>query len=261
MKLHVLRADPAGNITLFVLDPIEKAERAALSAQLMRTLSDMQIEQVGFACPAPDGADGCMEMMGGEFCGNATRAYAMYTAQQKGGLSDVLLCVSGCDGLVTAHVDLTQGTASAEMPLPRSIRTIGANGCTGTLVDLGGIAHFVVDAVPDENFFHAVEPIFSAIAGLDAYGVIFLDRATRRMTPLVKVVDTGTLVWEGSCGSGSVACAVAESEGISDGLFEQDYLQPAGVIRASVVRKNGAVSAASIGGPVTLGAPLEITLD
>ena len=261
MKLHVLRADPAGNITLFVLDPIEKAERAALSAQLMRTLSDMQIEQVGFACPAPDGADGCMEMMGGEFCGNATRAYAMYTAQQKGGLSDVLLRVSGCDGLVTAHVDLTQGTASAEMPLPRSIRTIGANGCTGTLVDLGGIAHFVVDAVPDENFFHAVEPIFSAIAGLDAYGVIFLDRATRRMTPLVKVVDTGTLVWEGSCGSGSGACAVAESEGISDGLFEQDYLQPAGVIRASVVRKNGAVSAASIGGPVTLGAPLEITLD
>ena len=261
MKLHVLRADPAGNITLFVLDPIEKAERAALSAQLMRTLSDMQIEQVGFACPAPDGADGCMEMMGGEFCGNATRAYAMYTAQLKGGLSDVLLRVSGCDGLVTAHVDLTQGTASAEMPLPRSIRTIGANGCTGTLVDLGGIAHFVVDAVPDENFFHAVEPIFSAIAGLDAYGVIFLDRATRRMTPLVKVVDTGTLVWEGSCGSGSVACAVAESEGISDGLFEQDYLQPAGVIRASVVRKNGAVSAASIGGPVTLGAPLEITLD
>lgn len=261
MKLHVLRADPAGNITLFVLDPIEKAERAALSAQLMRTLSDMQIEQVGFACPAPDGADGCMEMMGGEFCGNATRAYAMYTAQQKGGLSDVLLRVSGCDGLVTAHVDLTQGTASAEMPLPRSIRTIEANGCTGTLVDLGGIAHFVVDAVPDENFFHAVEPIFSAIAGLDAYGVIFLDRATRRMTPLVKVVDTGTLVWEGSCGSGSVACTVAESEGISDGLFEQDYLQPAGVIRASVVRKNGAVSAASIGGPVTLGAPLEITLD
>ena len=261
MKLHVLRADPAGNITLFVLDPIEKAERAALSAQLMRTLSDMQIEQVGFACPAPDGADGCMEMMGGDFCGNATRAYAMYTAQQKGGLSDVLLRVSGCDGLVTAHVDLTQGTASAEMPLPRSIRTIEANGCTGTLVDLGGIAHFVVDAVPDENFFHAVEPIVSAIAGLDAYGVIFLDRATRRMTPLVKVVDTGTLVWEGSCGSGSVACAVAESEGISDGLFEQDYLQPAGVIRASVVRKNGAVSAASIGGPVTLGAPLEITLD
>ena len=94
-----------------------------------------------------------------------------------------------------------------------------------------------------------------------ALTLLFAAGLSCALTPLVKVVDTGTLVWEGSCGSGSVACAVAESEGISDGLFEQDYLQPAGVIRASVVRKNGAVSAASIGGPVTLGAPLEITLD
>ena len=29
MKLNVLRADPAGNITLFVLDPIERERRAA----------------------------------------------------------------------------------------------------------------------------------------------------------------------------------------------------------------------------------------
>ena len=28
MKLNVLRADPAGNITLFVLDPVEKSRRA-----------------------------------------------------------------------------------------------------------------------------------------------------------------------------------------------------------------------------------------
>ena len=28
MKLNVLRADPAGNITLFVLDPIERERRS-----------------------------------------------------------------------------------------------------------------------------------------------------------------------------------------------------------------------------------------
>ena len=50
-----------------------------------------------------------------------------------------------------------------------------------------------------EDFFRAAEPLFSAIEGLDAYGVIFLDRTSHRMTPLVKVVDTGTLIWEGSC--------------------------------------------------------------
>ena len=28
MELNILRADPAGNITVFVLDPVEKAQRA-----------------------------------------------------------------------------------------------------------------------------------------------------------------------------------------------------------------------------------------
>lgn len=32
MKLNILRADPAGNITVFVLDPVEKAQLAAFSA-------------------------------------------------------------------------------------------------------------------------------------------------------------------------------------------------------------------------------------
>ena len=106
MKLNVLRADPAGNITLFVLDPIERERRAALAAELMRRLPDMKIDQVGFACPADADTDGRMEMMGGEFCGNATRAYAMYVARQRGGLSEVRLRVSGCDHIVTAAVIL-----------------------------------------------------------------------------------------------------------------------------------------------------------
>ena len=58
MKLNVLRADPAGNITLFVLDPIERERRAALAAELMRRLPDMKIDQVGFACPADADTDG-----------------------------------------------------------------------------------------------------------------------------------------------------------------------------------------------------------
>ena len=35
MRLKVLRADPAGNITLFVLSPVEKEYRAALAEKLM----------------------------------------------------------------------------------------------------------------------------------------------------------------------------------------------------------------------------------
>ena len=47
---------------------------------------------------------------------------------------------------------------------------------------------------------------------------------------------------------------------IADGLFEHDYFQPAGVVRASVERRGGAVVSAAIGGPVTLDEPVCITL-
>ena len=125
MKLNILRADPAGNITVFVLDPVEKAKRAAIAEKIM-AIPSLKAEQVGYACPAEDDVDGHMEMMGGEFCGNATRAYGMYIAQQKGGPSAVRLRVSGCDHVVTAQGDLKSGTARAEMPCPRSVRRAAA---------------------------------------------------------------------------------------------------------------------------------------
>ena len=165
MELNILRADPAGNITVFVLDPVEKAQRAAIAEKIM-AIPALKAEQVGYACPSEDDVDGHMEMMGGEFCGNATRAYGMYIAQQKGGLSSVRLRVSGCDHAVTAQVDLKSGTARAEMPCPRSVKRVTVNGHEGTLVDLTGIAHFVVEGVePSEGFFRAAESIFSGIAG------------------------------------------------------------------------------------------------
>ena len=188
MELNILRADPAGNITVFVLDPVEKAQRAAIAEKIM-AIPALKAEQVGYACTAEDNVDGHMEMMGGEFCGNATRAYGMYIAQQKGGLSSVRLRVSGCDHAVTAQVDLKSGTARAEMPCPRSVKRVTVNGHEGTLVDLTGIAHFVVEGVePSEGFFRAAESIFSGIAGLDACGVIFLDAEKRSMIPLLSLI-------------------------------------------------------------------------
>lgn len=262
MELNILRADPAGNITVFVLDPVESSQRAPLAARIM-AIPELKAEQVGYACPAEDDVDGHMEMMGGEFCGNATRAYGMLVAQQQGrsGKTTVLLRVSGCDHVVAAQVDCDNGTSSAEMPCPRSVRRVTAADHEGTLVDLGGIAHLVVEDVPpSEDFFRAAESVFADIPGLDACGVIFLDGASGRMTPLVKVLGPDTLVWEGSCGSGSVACAVAQSEQLANGGFAREYVQPAGTVRASVERQNGRVIAARIGGLVTLDAPQRITL-
>ena len=260
MKLNVLRADPAGNITLFVLNPVEKQVRGALGEKLM-ALPDFKAEQVGYVCDAEAGVDGRMEMAGGEFCGNATRAFGLLTAKRRGlrGKWHLTIAVSGCEKPVGVDVDTENGTARSEMPLPLLVRKESVGDVEGTLVHLGGIAHFVVqDVAPSVAFFSEAEPIFLSLAGLDAYGVMFHDSKTRRMTPLVKVPATNALVWEGSCGSGSLASAIAQSEGMTDGEFERDYIQPAGTVRATAVRKGGAVVAAYIGGSVTLDDPVEI---
>lgn len=259
MDIQFIKTSPTQNVTILVLTQVPRASQPEIAAQLLR-YDGVGGEQVGFLEPSQT-ARARLQMMGGEFCGNATRAYGMYIAQQKGGLSSVRLRVSGCDHVVTAQVDLKSGTARAEMPCPRSVKRVTVNGHEGTLVDLTGIAHFVVEGVePSEGFFRAAESIFSGIAGLDACGVIFLDAEKRSMTPLVKVIETDSLVWEGSCGSGSVACAVAQSEAMENGGFSCEYRQPAGAVRASVERQGGNVIAASIGGEVTLDEPMRITL-
>ena len=202
-------------------------------------------------------------MAGGEFCGNATRAFAMVLQQEYGvaSPSSMLLEVSGCSHLVHAFSDLSAGTAEAEMPLPRSIRKLTVGGQEGVLVDLEGIAHLVVENVePSLEFFQSVEPVFQGIPDLEAYGVMFLERASSRITPLVKVPSAHTLVWEGSCGSGSVATAVACSMGAPDGQYAQSLVQPAGVIRVKLNLDQGQVTQVSIGGPVTLDAPVSVTI-
>ncbi|NBI69287.1 hypothetical protein D1646_21410 [Pseudoflavonifractor sp. 60] len=255
-----MRANPAGNITLFVLDPVDKEQRGALAARLM-ALPGSDVEQVGFVCPPLQGGMARMEMAGGEFCGNASRAFGMLTARERGGLSQVRVEVSGCEHPVTVDVDWAAGTAQTQMPLPRSVRRETVDGCPCVLVDLGGIAHLVAeDIAPGLDFFRRSEPLLAGIPGLDAYGVIFLDSQKGTMTPLVKVPDAGSLVWEGSCGSGSLAAALAQSQSAPDGPFVRDYIQPAGVVQAAVVRRDQRVTAAYIGGAASVDQPAAIPL-
>lgn len=260
MNYNVLRANPAGNITLFVLDPVPTGDRAGLATRLM-ALPDTDVEQVGFVCPPLQGSAGRLEMAGGEFCGNAARAFGMLMSQRLGRPSQVLVEISGCGQLVAVDVDWTSRTARAQMPLPRSVRPVRVGSCPGILVDLGGIAHFVVEHTPPSlNFFEQAESVFQDFPSLEAYGVIFLDPDRHTLTPLVKVPAAESLVWEGSCGSGSLAAAFAQSQTAPDGAFVCSYIQPAGTVDATVIRRDGRPVSAYIGGPVSLDPPTAVQL-
>ncbi|MBQ8670873.1 MAG: hypothetical protein IJ508_06510, partial [Oscillospiraceae bacterium] len=72
MEVELIPVDPAQNYTLFVTSPVEAALRPRVAAALMKR-QDPPAEQVAFVTafsPLPR-----MEMMGGEFCGNASRSF------------------------------------------------------------------------------------------------------------------------------------------------------------------------------------------
>ena len=83
MKLTLCTADPAGNITLLVETPVDPAEYHSVANQLM-AIEQFHCEQVGFITEPVMGGGIRLEMMGGEFCGNATMSLGAVLARDAG---------------------------------------------------------------------------------------------------------------------------------------------------------------------------------
>ena len=74
MKLRIIMADPAGNRTAIVRTPVPADQRAQIAAEILK-IRGLRAEQVGFETLPVMGGAGRLDMMGGEFCGNAARSY------------------------------------------------------------------------------------------------------------------------------------------------------------------------------------------
>ena len=251
--------DPAGNVTAIVCSDVPAAERARVAAQILR-LPELGIEQVAFLTAPRSGGEIRLEMMGGEFCGNALRCAGFYQALRNGaqGKSCVFAEISGADGVQPVMADTAEGTASTVMPLPLSVQSAGWADVQAARVTFAGITHFVIDcAQPDETL---VQRAIAAAPGASAVGAIFLDRAHGSIKPVVFVRETASCVAENSCASGSVATAVVLTADFADGITEIGIGQPGGTLEVGVQRTHGAVTGLSIGGPVRLAQTLTVTL-
>lgn len=251
--------DPAGNVTAIVCSDVPAAERARVAAQILR-LPELGIEQVAFLTAPRSGGEIRLEMMGGEFCGNALRCAGFYQALRNGeqGKSCVLAEISGADGVQPVMADTAEGTASTVMPLPLSVQPAGWADVQAVRVTFAGITHFVIDcAQPDETL---VQRAIAAAPEASAVGAIFLDRAHGSIKPVVFVRETASCVAENSCASGSVAAAVVLTADFADGITEIGIGQPGGTLEVGVQRTHGAVTGLSIGGPVRLAQTLTVTL-
>ncbi len=247
--------DPTGNITCLVLDPVEESERNRVTSALME-----QCEQVGYLQkPHQPKAKASLQMMGGEFCGNATMAAASYLAQQEGETDNtvVLLEVSGANELVSCAVtpltdDLWEGTV--KMPSIQGIRPLTLGEYDAVLVRMEGIAHLILQDIRLDA--KTAETLLLTSAGElpDAsVGLLQWNSRTNYMKPLVFVKKSGTLVWETGCGSGSTAIGAWLASKKRDGILAIDIQQPGGIIRAEAEANNGLVTDIRITGRVRIG--------
>lgn len=272
--LKITMADPAGNRTAFAEGDVPPELYAAVGAAILKE-EDLNAEQAGFILPPLRGAAGRMEMMGGEFCGNASRSFGLLLGR-RGGMKAgerVPVEVSGSRDIL--EVLLEDDGSWVSMPLPQAITEltlpeeagkdsgIASSDGSGLLrfpaVVLEGITHVILENVkPSESLAHAVLDKMAKETDVDAAGAIFINEG--EMTPVVWVRATDSFIWESSCGSGTLASTVWLGRDVKDGDFRLELKQPGGVLKAEFTAKEGRITDARIGGPVFFEEPVIRTI-
>ena len=261
-NIRVRVADASGNITIFVLDYFERSQYQDIATQLLE-MTELGGEQVAFVT-----GENSMEMCGLEFCGNASRSFALILAEKRRieGTAKVQIQVSGCNEVLGVDVDPANNYTRIKMPIPVSLETMTDTGVdflnNGCLVDLDGIMHAVVtDVAPtEENFVLAKDYINDKYAP-PAMGVMFFDSEKNFLTPVVYVRDVDTTYFEGSCGTGSTAVAAAFTMSEKSGTFQFELVQPAGTIIATIEKAHGEIKTIYIQGPIVLHDTQEVSVD
>ena len=253
MDIDIVRADPAGNITIFVLSPVEGREaRAALSRTLLADPA-LGAEQAGFVLPpSATNPRWRLEMMGGEFCGNAARSFGLFAARSAAlaGKHQIPIEISGMRGPLLTRIDTEASAAWVEMPPPIAEEIVEIKGRRFPLYVFEGISHVIAEDIEcDEAIVH----LLAQERDCDALGVMFYDSRKRFMRPVVWVRGTGTTVFESSCGSGTAAFGAWEMRNMQNGRGKIAVAQGGGVIEAELEKKDGHTLSLSIGGKVGLG--------
>jgi diaminopimelate epimerase len=260
MKINYVKADPAGNVTLFVLNSLRQEERKRVNTFLLSL--DKEAEQAG--CLSWHGNNISVQMMGGEFCGNATRSAAAYCAWRDG-LAEGHFAVScsGCPDSLPVTVKKIAGAvydAEVILPLPLSITKeklpMGKEYIPLIRVVLPGIEHYIyltdaLDSLDKNSCWTTLENHVLSGFPPEAFGLILLEERSCRMIPAVFVTATRTLYWEHSCGSGSAAAAAALAT-----LYKKDIAmklrEPGGTITVKAAYRSEGLQQIRIGGPVAL---------
>lgn len=263
MELRFIKTSPTENMTLLIETPVPREKQLAVAEQLI-AYGSVYAEQAGYIEEATDPrAEKHLQMMAGEFCGNASLSLAAVLAERKGLAigeeTEVVLEVSGADCPVSCRMKKEEKGyfGKVEMPLPERLETktfaLDGKEYALTAVIFEGITHVIVPAAEwGEDGEKKLEKAVKAWAKdlPEAFGLLLFDEAAMTLKPLVSIQGV-SLVWERGCGSGTSAIGayLAEREGRSVSVILHE---PGGDMGAEVTYENGTITALSITGKVSI---------
>jgi len=244
MEIVFSKWSPSQNVTVLVESPVPRAQQPEIAAKLL-AFDCVGGEQAGFLEePTLPGADARLQMMGGEFCGNATLCLGALLARREalpdGGVRDYALEISGSVGLTPCRIERSGSLflGTVRMPLPERVTDVSletdAGSLTLPLVVMPGISHIIApvsSGLTRAEIERRIRSWNDAIRA-DALGVLLYDESVPSIAPIVYVPATDTAVWERSCGSGTAALGFWKSH-ITHAPFTAPISQPGGVITVS----------------------------
>lgn len=256
--------NPAGNITALVLDEtVKREDYKNVSREILEF--NKSIEQVGFLkrLIIDDKTIFRLEMMGMEFCGNASRAFGCFLSYK--GLEEnntFLISVSGINIPISVSVKCIKDKeyfSSIEIPVNKNrnevLETKNIDNIEVNIVTLDGITHVLIDEDLmkfDETKYLEYAKYFIKqlnLRNLSAVGIIWYNKF--KIKPVVWVRDTDTYYYENACGSGSLALGLYYA--LNKNIKNVDVIQKNNEIITIVVDcNNNHISNASIQGNTTI---------
>lgn len=263
MELKFIKTSPTENMTLLIQSFVPREQQLAVAEKLI-AYGSVYAEQAGYIEePENPLAEKHLQMMAGEFCGNASLSLAAWLAKEKGlavgEKTEIILEVSGAESLVRCEIKREEKGFSGRvaMPLPKKIEkrafTLDGESMELDTVVFAGITHIIVPvSLWGENGVEKAEQAAKAWAGEmpEAFGILLFDEEKRELKPLVSVENV-SLIWERGCGSGTSAIGayLAEKTGESVSI---SLKQPGGIMGVEAEYKNGTIGALFITGHVSI---------
>lgn len=264
-EVDFVKLSPTCNTTLLVTSRHPVRHYRAIAEQLLRA-EHVHAEQVGFILPAesPE-AQVRLHMAGDEFCANATMALAAFHAAMQGldGPVELRLEASGAADLLDCRVERQDSGYRCQLASPLPIR-IDPHPFPGApsgapsgaaMVRYADAVHLVIecsghDAVLRERAEQAAAQLGNS-EGVSVVGVMLYDTVRGVLAPLINVPALGSLVWEGSCGSGTASLG-AYLAAKTQAPVSAAVRQPGGTMHVQADYGSGKVTGLRVTGQVAI---------